>query len=466
MPSHKPIILQIISDEDLSHNLSALNGMEAGCKSTDDDDIGTKVTSSDRTISSVETPCVFSSARSGLWVCCCITLFFVCVGVFMGFHFLSEMNTERRASEQLPPSNLTVGAYYYPWYGHNFHNRKYLREHLADQKPLLGEYDDTRPEVIAQHLNWSRQANIGLWVTSWWGEGRQEDKTIHDVILPHKELGSHKIALFYETTGRIKGKGSLLQVGQDMEYICQTYFHHPNYFHIDGRPVLFIYLTRLLEQQGLFKEVIDIMRSSCEQEVYLIGDHAWRKPSTDGTSAAFKYLDAVTSYDAYGQINHDSLYAGQEALDSFYDDQQNWKDEANKGGCGFVPVVSPGFNDRGVRLNKDHMPLSRKLSENDEFGSLFRAGLSRATQQVDESAQNLLMVNSWNEFHEDTQIEPIVGKTASTPNHLTMGLEYEGYGDMYLRILRGSTAVEEKTHAASKRLVPSAKRAPKLSLVN
>ena len=72
--------------------------------------------------------------------------------------------------EQLPPipENILVGAYYYPWHGDDFHRGGgYLRKELVPrQYPTLGEYDDTRPEILAQHLAWSRQANINLWVRS------------------------------------------------------------------------------------------------------------------------------------------------------------------------------------------------------------------------------------------------------------------------------------------------------------
>jgi hypothetical protein len=73
---------------------------------------------------------------------------------------------------------FVVGAYYYPWHGANFHNGEgYVRRLLLPpHMPALGEYDDSRPEVIAQHLKWSRQANIGLWVASWWGPHFLEGK--------------------------------------------------------------------------------------------------------------------------------------------------------------------------------------------------------------------------------------------------------------------------------------------------
>ena len=102
----------------------------------------------------------------------------------------------------LIPEGITVGAYYYhPWHADDFHhNEGYLHDLLEPwHQPVLGEYDDTRPEVIAQHLAWNRQANIQLWVCSWCGLWFREDTTISNTILKHPNLGDHKITLLYES---------------------------------------------------------------------------------------------------------------------------------------------------------------------------------------------------------------------------------------------------------------------------
>ena len=81
-------------------------------------------------------------------------------------------------------SPYTVGVYYYPWYSGDFHGGRYMRKELIPpQLPMLGEYDDLHPAVIAQHFKWSRQANISLWVASWWGPDSREDQTLLQHIL-------------------------------------------------------------------------------------------------------------------------------------------------------------------------------------------------------------------------------------------------------------------------------------------
>ena len=341
-------------------------------------------------------------------------------------------------------SNYLVGVYYYPWHGSNFHNGGgYVRKQLdLPQFPTLGEYDDSRPETIAQHLAWSRQANIGLWVTSWWGPNRLEDMNTKDVIMEHKDLGDMKIALHYESTGRIRDS-DMSTVKSDFEHICEHYFNHPNYYRVDGRPVVMIYVTRKLQRLGLLEAAVLTMRrtaSKCGHGVYLVGDHVFEgAPGSNETFAPFWYFDAVTNYDSYGSMGRPSPYAGAEAVNRYYREQAEWRSRAIENGCRYIPTVSPGYNDRGVRLAADHPPLSRKLTADSEEGTLFSHQLDMAKPLVDPMVDSLLMINSFNEWHEDTQIEPLIGISTSRPFNLTHGIEYEAYGELYLNILRDKT---------------------------
>ncbi len=329
-----------------------------------------------------------------------------------------------------------VGAYYYPWYGDDFHGGAYLREHLVPvQLPELGEYDDRDPEVIKQHLTWSRQAGIGFWAASWWGPGGREDITLLEHVLVHPDLGDFQISLIYETSGRTENFTDYSNLAADIDYLVDNYFEHPNYLKIEGKAVLFVYLTRVLESRGSLVSSLEMMRSAAREkgvELFIIGDHAFGPPP--GLPGNLSLMDAVTNYDVYGAMGA-SGYAGQPAVEAYATAQQGWKEQAVVAGIGFVPSVTPGFNDTGVRSG--HLPLSRKLTEDASFGSLFRALLAKAREQVDERVGCMLMVTSFNEWHEDTQIEPVRKADATTREEaFTGGLPYEGYGEKYLQILR------------------------------
>jgi hypothetical protein len=263
------------------------------------------------------------------------------------------------------------------------------------------------------------------------------------VILNHQELGDMKIALHYETAGRIIDR-DLSNVAPDIEYICGAYFSHPNYYSINDRPVIVIYITRWLEFEGMLGDVLRIVRETAQRfghNPYIIGDHVFgQAPDLQDTFDSFKLLDAVTNYDVYGSMGRPMRYAGKEPIDDYYSEQEMWKTKALENGCRFIPAASPGYNDRGVRLQNDHPPLSRKLTVDSEEGSSFKYQLSKALPLVDPMANNMILINSFNEWHEDTQLEPVVGTSANLPVLLTGGLEYEGYGELYLNILRDYTS--------------------------
>ncbi|MCA9412920.1 MAG: glycoside hydrolase family 99-like domain-containing protein [Candidatus Omnitrophica bacterium] len=338
----------------------------------------------------------------------------------------------------------TVGVFYYPWYASDFHGRQYLREHLVPpQLPVLGEYNDRDSETIRQHADWCRYAGIDLWIASWWGPGSREDVTLRDHILGHPDLGDIKIALLYETTGRTSNFTNYSNLQSDIEYMADHYFNQPEYFKIDGRPVLYVYLTRVLSSMGDLDDAVQSLRNAATSkgfDLYIIGDQVFGgAPSQPGDIAL---LDAINEYDVYGSMGA-SGYAGQSAVDQYNARQNQWKSMADQAGAVYIPSITPGFNDKGVRAGHD--PVSRKLTETSEFGTLFQALLGAALERTDPSAGDLLFITSWNEWHEDTQIEP----TSPAPptaqddspdgDDCTLGLPYEGYNLRYLNLLREAT---------------------------
>ncbi len=90
-------------------------------------------------------------------------------------------------------------------------------------------------------------------------------------------------------------------------------------------------------------------------------------------------------------------------------------------------------------MQKNNLGLSRRLTAESEPGTLFAAQLQQARYLVDPGVGNLLLVNSFNEWHEDSQIELCIGDPTTEPKEYTNGIEYEGYGELYLDILRNMT---------------------------
>ena len=350
-------------------------------------------------------------------------------------------------SDSFFQEDYLVGAYYFL---RSNRGNQYLRNQLQPpQPPQLGDYDGGDRDVISQHLEWSREANINLWVTGWRGPNSKEDSMIRNSIMKHKDLPGTKIALLYETHTRIglNGDTGLNNIYADVEFIAQTYFNDPNYLRIDRRPVLYLYLSRLLYKNRVLEQVLTLMRQAAADngghDIYIIGDQAFGAAPQPGTFySPFDLLDSVTSYDVYGDIGRGG-YAEQGGVMAYNNKQKKWHDAAlAHRDCGFIPSVTPGFNG-GPR----HSPLSRKVHEAADFGSLFRRLLDNALDLADSSGSRMVMITSWNGFHDDTQIEPVKEATVTEQavgSYNQMQLDYQGYGKLYLNILR-QTIMKKQT---------------------
>jgi len=343
--------------------------------------------------------------------------------------------------------DIIVGAYYYPWYGadaggHGFHNS--LRDHLIPkQRPLLGYYNNADTEVIASHIHQSVMANIYFWACSWWGPESYEDKMLRNHILPHASAGKLKYAILYESTGRLGSftNPNYSRLLPDFTYLSTHYFNHPHYLQIDGRPVVFIYLTRVYFRNQGDQALADLRAAF--PTLYIVADDVFGLNYKSSYAAKW---DAVTAYDVYGQTMQafGSTQAALSRLDTILNDA---KAAANSANVGLIPFACPGFNDRGVRSGHAGAPRYFQDVPQSVEGDFFRSMLKDVVvPQADPLAKNMLMITSFNEWHEDTQIEPTAGTSGTTAlddspggTDYTQAYRYTDYGYLYIDILRQET---------------------------
>jgi hypothetical protein len=191
--------------------------------------------------------------------------------------------------------------------------------------------------------------------------------------------------------------------------------------------------------------------------VYLIGDEVFWDPPR---RRRIRLFDAVTAYNMYDWPRRE--FAGPAGGEVFLRDVaaqfKSYRAAAAQEGTAFLPAVVPGYNDRGVRLAADHFALSRRLGREGAEGSLFARGLRETGLAMLDPRAPILLVTSFNEWHEWTQVEPTVAAEAAgepgSPVRYTEGLAHGSYGLRYLELLR------EAVFQVSGRVVAGPEREP------
>ena len=105
-----------------------------------------------------------------------------------------------------------------------------------------------------------------------------------------------------------------------------------------------------------------------------------------------------------------------------------------------IPDVFPGYNDRGVRPDDAHYAVPRRWAPDQAEGTLLREMIDRLVRPLVDPRVPMMFVTSWNEWNEDTAIEPLAPAEPTVadgpiPGRFADGYAYGG-GDSQLRALR------------------------------
>jgi hypothetical protein len=353
-----------------------------------------------------------------------------------------------------PHKEYLVGVYYYSWFPKNWKYRYTYGLLNPKIPPLLGEYSSSDLSVIEKHISWSSMYGVKFWAISWWPGRKELDRVIKNYLYNAKNIKDIKFAIFYESYGLGLKNGKIIfddklteRFISDFIYIAKTYFNHPSYLKIDNKHVIVLYITRAFT--GNYKKGIRKLRKVMKNmgyDLYIIGDEIFwnvennfpNKPNIERCNL----FDGITAYNMYdwSKLSH----RGYGKFSSFIRDVKNIYREYRNSlyGIDFIPSLIPGYNDRGIRPKLNHYIIPREFSSYDNGSSFFEEGLNRIVVPFIDKDINMILITSWNEWNEGTQIEPsIISKPANSDvsedgKQYTGGYKYYGYGMKYLEIIR------------------------------
>ncbi|HEX4244174.1 MAG TPA: glycoside hydrolase family 99-like domain-containing protein [Acidimicrobiales bacterium] len=376
---------------------------------------------------------------------------------------------------------LLVGSYYYQWFPQNLQEGT-LRAHLIPpQGPDPATDVSADPATAARAITQANQAGVNFFALDWWPQTpnwagrplaeRQTDDANTAAFLQAPNISTIKFCMLYETYALDFNAGNEStpvtpamekRFDADMLHFAATYFNNPSYLRVHGRPVVVLYLTRTLT--GDVTQMMAGARSLLAAHgynPYFIGDEIyWRVTdqnlpgtgsplTTQPQATRIEAFDAITSYTLYYGDNLPSLgptkdfigYPGKTTIAADEVSLMNKYSAATGGKVPVIPDVTPGFNDRGVRLSINHPAQPREWLPGDgpasTLDNLFR---KVAVPTVDAQAP-MIFVTAWNEWNEDSGVEPVPGVATSTDDsptgkEYTQGYTYGGEGDSALKVLR------------------------------
>jgi hypothetical protein len=281
-------------------------------------------------------------------------------------------------------NNLLVGAFYYPW-----------STSPSIRMPLLGRYNPQDQNVISKHIDWATGYGIKFFLHSWWGPASTENKALRDSFLQNPLSQDIKFCILYESEGRFgKSVNGQINVNEntcvsDFDYLSQ-YFNDPRYLKIDGKPAIFMYLSR--DYVGDIKSTFEIIRK--EHNPWIIGDFVYWDIGRGFQEDLVLQFDAITDYTmAFG---NPTVMSKKGFVNRVIGRYNLWKSFADQHKIVFIPNVMPGFNDDakgGTYPNLNRDP------------DFFREFCQKSHKHID-SKEKMVTITSFREWPEDTQVEP------------------------------------------------------------
>jgi len=261
---------------------------------------------------------------------------------------------------------IPVLAYYYIWYNPESWNRAKI------DYPLLGRYSSDDTKVLEQHIRWAQYAGIDGFIVSW-KHTPALDARLRKLVAIADRL-DFKLAIIYQGLDFYRRPLPVRRVAGDFRFF-ESHFASDPAFDLYSRPLVIWSGTweftpdQVRQAAGPVRDKLLVLASEKNVQGYerLAG-------TVDGNAYYWSSVDPQT----------DTNYASKlvQMANAVHQDQGLW-----------IAPAAPGFD---ARLVGGHRVVARRN------GETLRTELAAAEQ----STPDAVGLISWNEFSENSQVEP------------------------------------------------------------
>ena len=273
------------------------------------------------------------------------------------------------APRQAPAASSAIPlfAYYYIWFSRSSWSR------AKKDLPLIGGYSSSDPAVLRHQIRQAKSAGIGGFIVSW------KDTPLNDVrlrLLTTAATQEHfKLAMIYQGLDFYRHPLPVSKVAADFVKFRDEFASSPAFFRVDGKPLTIWSGTWAFS----YDQVAQVTRAVRPGMLVLC---------TEKNVAGFDRLASITDGDAYywSSVNPATQTGYQAKLDQM-------GQAIHRSGKYWIAPFAPGFDARMVGGQ-------RMVPRNG--GQTLRTEYAVAAR----SSPNMLGLISWNEFSENSYVEP------------------------------------------------------------
>ncbi len=276
--------------------------------------------------------------------------------------------TPSAQSSSRPP--IPILAYYYIWFDPSSWDKNKI------DTPLLGKYSSGDPAVIRQHIEWAKAAGITGFLVSWKNTPTLDQRL--DTVVKIAQSENFKLGIVYESLDYQRNPIPVATVASDLDYFIAHYAGNP-VFNIFGKP-LYIWA-------GTWKfstaDIAGVAQGAGRRDKVLF-------LASDRDVAGVQRLKGLIDGDAYyfSSVNPGTFSSYQGKLSAM-------SQAVHAQGGLWIAPAAPGFD---ARLIGGTTVVDRNN------GQTLRTEMNVAWQ----SSPDAVGLISWNEFSENSYVEPSV----------------------------------------------------------
>lgn len=280
--------------------------------------------------------------------------------------FLISSLPQTARAQQAASSPIPTMAYYYIWFENTSWNR------AKTDYPLLGRYTSDDEAVMRQHIEWAKSAGLEGFIVSWKSTDLLNQRL--DVLTDLAEEQNFQLQIIYQGLDFERNPLPVDIIASDLDYFIEN-FAQRKAFSLFSRPVVILSGTWEFTPQ----EVNELTQYRRQDLLILASER-----NLDGYNRLAHAVDGNAYY--WSSVNPDTFPGYREKL-------VEMGAAVHQNGGLWIPPAAPGFD---ARLIGGTTVVERK------DGDTFRVQINTALS----SSPDILGIISWNEFSENSHIEP------------------------------------------------------------